>query len=108
MDPLKFAIGCAWIVFWLYWLVSAGSSKESVRGGWRARLTGVSAVGVFVIAGVLRGGSLAVHSPILAVIGAVLFACGIALAVWARPHLGRNWGMRSSFLSSAGCSASAS
>jgi protein-S-isoprenylcysteine O-methyltransferase Ste14 len=22
-----------------------------------------------------------------------LFACGIALAVWARLHLGRNWGM---------------
>ena len=30
---------------------------------------------------------------ILAVIGAVLFVCGIALAVWARLHLGRNWGM---------------
>src|SRR6266581_8375831 len=51
------------------------------------------AVGVFVIAGVLRGGSLAVHSVILAAIGAVLFACGIVLAVWARLHLGRNWGM---------------
>jgi protein-S-isoprenylcysteine O-methyltransferase Ste14 len=53
----------------------------------------VSAVGVFVIAVVLRGGGLAVHSVILATIGAVLFACGIALAVWARLHLGRNWGM---------------
>jgi protein-S-isoprenylcysteine O-methyltransferase Ste14 len=44
----------------------------------------------------LRGGSLAVHSVILAAIGAVLFACGIALAVWARLHLGRNWGMPTS------------
>src|SRR5581483_6731407 len=42
---------------------------------------------------VLRGGGLAVHSLILAAIGAALFACGIALAVWARLHLGRNWGM---------------
>jgi protein-S-isoprenylcysteine O-methyltransferase Ste14 len=50
-------------------------------------------VGVFLIAGVLRGGSLAVHSLILAAIGALVFACGIALAVWARLHLGRNWGM---------------
>jgi protein-S-isoprenylcysteine O-methyltransferase Ste14 len=33
------------------------------------------------------------HSVILAVMGALLFACGIALAVWARLHLGRNWGM---------------
>jgi protein-S-isoprenylcysteine O-methyltransferase Ste14 len=93
MQSLKFAVGCAWIVFWIYWLASAASSKESVGGGWRTRLTGVSAVGVFVIAGVLRGGALAVHSVILEAIGALLFAGGIALAVWARLHLGRNWGM---------------
>src|SRR5579859_285638 len=82
MHPLEIAIGWAWIAFWIYWLASAASSKQSVTGGWRTRLTGVSAVGVFVIAGVLRGGGLAVHSWILAAAGAVLFACGIALAVW--------------------------
>lgn len=93
MPALKFAIGCAWLVFWIYWIASASTSKKSVRSGWRTRLTGVSAVGVFLIAGVLRDDSLAVHSLILAAIGALLFACGIALAVWARLHLGRNWGM---------------
>jgi protein-S-isoprenylcysteine O-methyltransferase Ste14 len=93
MNALKLAIGCAWIVFWIYWLVSAANSNDSVRGGWRTRLTGVSAIGVFVVARVLRDGSLAVHSVILAAIGAVLFASGIALAVWARLYLGRNWGM---------------
>jgi protein-S-isoprenylcysteine O-methyltransferase Ste14 len=93
MHALKLAVDCAWLVFWFYWIASAASSKESVRSGWRPRLAGVSAVGVFVIAGVLRGGSLAVHSLILGAIGALLFACGIALAVWARLHLGRNWGM---------------
>ena len=93
MHALKLAIGGAWIVFWIYWLASASVSKQSVPGGWRTRLTGVSVVGVFVISGVLRGSGLAVHSLILAAIGAALFACGIALAVWARLHLGRNWGM---------------
>ena len=93
MQGLKLAIGLAWIVFWIYWLASATVSKESVSGGWRTRLCGVSAIGVFVIAGALRGNLGAVHSVILAAIGAVLFACGIALAVWARLHLGRNWGM---------------
>ena len=93
MHPLKLAIGCAWLVFWIYWIASAAASKQSVPGGWRTRLTGVSAVGVFLIAGVLRDGSLAVHSVVLAATGALLFACGIALAVWARLHLGRNWGM---------------
>jgi protein-S-isoprenylcysteine O-methyltransferase Ste14 len=93
MHALKLAISCAWIVFWIYWLVSAASSNESVRGGWRSRLAGVSTIGVFLIAGVLRDGRLEVHSLVLGVIGAVLFAGGIALAVWARLHLGRNWGM---------------
>jgi protein-S-isoprenylcysteine O-methyltransferase Ste14 len=93
MHSLTLAIGYAWIVFWIYWLVSASTSKQSVSNGWRTRLTGVSVIGVFVIAGVLRGGSLAVHSVILAAIGALLFAGGIALAIWARLHLGRNWGM---------------
>jgi protein-S-isoprenylcysteine O-methyltransferase Ste14 len=96
MHALKLVIGCAWLVFWIYWLASASTSKESVASGWRTRLTGVSAVGVFVIAGVLRGGSLAVHSLVLGAIGAVLFACGIALAVWARLNLGNNWGMPTS------------
>jgi protein-S-isoprenylcysteine O-methyltransferase Ste14 len=93
MHALKLAIGGAWLAFWIYWLVAAAGSKESVAGGWRPRLAGVSAVGVFLIAGVLRGGGLAVHSLVLATMGAVLFACGIALAVWARIYLGRNWGM---------------
>jgi protein-S-isoprenylcysteine O-methyltransferase Ste14 len=96
VHALKLAIGLAWIVFWAYWLASASTSKESVSGGWRTRLTGVGAIGVFLIAGVLRDGSLAVHSVIVASIGALLFACGIALAVWARVHLGGNWGMPTS------------
>ena len=93
MHTLKLVISFAWIAFWIYWLASAANSKESVSDGWRTRLTGVSAVGVFLIAGVLRNGSLSVHSVVLGVVGTLLFACGIALAVWARVHLGRNWGM---------------
>jgi protein-S-isoprenylcysteine O-methyltransferase Ste14 len=93
VHALKIVVSCAWIVFWIYWLASAATSKQSVSGGWRTRLSGVSAIGVFLIAGVLRGGSLAVHNVVLGVVGTLLFACGIALAVWARLHLGRNWGM---------------
>jgi protein-S-isoprenylcysteine O-methyltransferase Ste14 len=92
MHSLKLAISCAWIIFWIYWLVSATNSKESISGGQRIPPTGVSAVGVFLIAGVLHDGSLAVHSLIIAAIGVLLFVCGIALAIWARLHLGRNWG----------------
>lgn len=93
MQALKLAVGCAWLVFWVYWLASAASSKASVRGGWRTRLTGVSVIAVIVIADAFGGDGLAVRSVILAAVGAVLFVSGIALAIWARLHLGRNWGM---------------
>ena len=91
MQTLRAVIGFAWIVFWLYWLLAAATSKASVRGGWRGRIAGGSVIGMFVIIGILRI-SLPTHVLALAVPGAVLFAGGIALAVWARLHLGRNWG----------------
>jgi len=93
MQALKLAIGLGWLIFWIYWLASAFTSKASVRGGWRNRLTGVSVIAVIVIADAFRHGGLAVHSVVLAAIGAALFAAGLGLAVWARLHLGRNWGM---------------
>jgi protein-S-isoprenylcysteine O-methyltransferase Ste14 len=96
MHTLKLAIEYAWLVFWIYWLVSAFSSKASISGGWRAQIGGVSGVGVFLIVGVLRRTSLATDNLTLAVLGTLLFASGIALAVWARLYLGRNWGMPTS------------
>jgi protein-S-isoprenylcysteine O-methyltransferase Ste14 len=96
MHTLKLAIGYAWLVFWIYWLVSAASSKASISGGWRTRIAGVSGVGVFLIVGILRRSSLATDNLILAVLGTLLFTSGIALAVWARLYLGRNWGMPTS------------
>ena len=93
MRTLQTAIGIAWVAFWIYWLVSAVSAKASTGGLRRLPMTGLTALSVFVVIRVFRGGGLAVHSPILGVIGAVLFVCGIALAIWARIYLGRNWGM---------------
>ena len=43
-------------------------------------------------AGVLKGHA-AVSDPWLQGIGLVIFLLGLALAVWARVYLGRNWGM---------------
>jgi protein-S-isoprenylcysteine O-methyltransferase Ste14 len=93
MHTLKIAIAIAWIVFWLYWLASAFGAKESRASGRRFRLTGLSALAVVVLLRVFRGGSLAVDSAVLGAIGAVVLAFGLALAIWARIQLGRNWGM---------------
>jgi protein-S-isoprenylcysteine O-methyltransferase Ste14 len=93
MHALKTAVVVAWIVFWIYWLVSAFGVKEGRASRRRIPLNGVTALAVILLVRVFHGGSLAVHSPVLGAIGTVIFAVGIALAVWARVHLGRNWGM---------------
>jgi protein-S-isoprenylcysteine O-methyltransferase Ste14 len=93
MHALKTAIDIAWIVFWVYWLASAFGVKEGRASTRRIPLNGLTAVSVIVLVRVFRGGSLAVHSPVLGAIGAVAFASGIALAIWARVRLGSNWGM---------------
>jgi len=93
MHALRIAINIAWLVFWLYWLVAAADVKQRAAGQRRFPLTGVSVVAVLVLVRVVPGDGLAVHGPVLGAIGAVVFASGIGLAVWARLHLGRNWGM---------------
>jgi protein-S-isoprenylcysteine O-methyltransferase Ste14 len=93
VHTLKTAVGIGWIVFWVYWLVAALGAKQGSGGRRRLPLAGVTLVAVVLLVRVFRGGSLEVHSLIVGAIGAVLFVSGLALAVWARIHLGRNWGM---------------
>jgi protein-S-isoprenylcysteine O-methyltransferase Ste14 len=93
MHALKSAIAIVWIGFWVYWLASAFGVKEGRANRRRIPLNGLSALSVILLLRVFRGGSLAVHSPVLGAVGAVVFAGGIGLAIWARVHLGSNWGM---------------
>jgi protein-S-isoprenylcysteine O-methyltransferase Ste14 len=93
MDALKTAVIVTWIAFGAYWLASAFRAKEGRGARRRIPLNGVTALAVVLLLRFLRVGSLAVRSPVLGAIGALVFGSGIALAVWARVHLGRNWGM---------------
>lgn len=86
-------IGAAWVLFWLGWLAAAGRAKSG-RARWR-RFAGVRLVLVVVVVVLLRAHRIrfrATHTPALQIPGLVLFAGGLALAIWARWHLGRNWG----------------
>jgi protein-S-isoprenylcysteine O-methyltransferase Ste14 len=86
-------VAAVWIVFWVYWLAAALGAKQNT-GGWRVRLYGLTvALPVVIILRVLGGGSLAIHSLEVAGVGAGCLAAGLGIAVWARLHLGRNWGM---------------
>jgi len=89
---LVFAVG--WAAFWLYWLVAAFSVKTG-RIPWsrelRIRVVIVVVVILLIRLGILRGHGLNTD-PWRAGIGLVLFALGLGFAIWARIHIGRNWG----------------
>lgn len=82
----------AWGVFWLYWIVAAFGAKTGTRTG-RNRPPGLIVFAVFVVLRAVRVNGLAVHSPVVRGVGTALFVSGLAIAVWARIYLGRNWGM---------------
>jgi protein-S-isoprenylcysteine O-methyltransferase Ste14 len=93
MPALKTSILAVWVVFWVYWMISATRAKEGSRTV-RSRPPGLLILVLgFLLLRIFGKRSLAVHSPILHVVGVILLLSGLALAVWARIHLGRNWGM---------------
>lgn len=89
---LIFAVG--WGAFWLYWIAAAFSMKRG-RIPWsrelRIRALIVALAVVLVRFGVFRGHGVQ-SDPWRAGIGLALFAAGLLFAIWARIHIGRNWG----------------
>ncbi len=83
----------AWALLGVYWFVSALGVKEGRGGRRRIPLNVLTALAVVLLLRFFNAGALAVHSPVLGVIGALVCVSGVALAVWARFDLGRNWGM---------------
>jgi len=93
MSALRVCILAIWLAFWLYWLIASRGAKSGARGG-RNFAPGLRvAIVAFVLLRVFKVNGLAVHGAALQALGTIVFAGGLALAVWARVHLGRNWGM---------------
>lgn len=99
MKVIGWVIAGCWILFWAYWLISAFRVKGG-RTRWR-QWTG-SRVGILIILVLLSRLNLLHHHNaamaatgglVLPVIGLVVLLAGLAFAVWARVHIGRNWGM---------------
>ena len=89
---LIFAIG--WAAFWIYWLVAAFSMKRGhVQWSRELRIRAVILVLVIFLSRVgAFGGGERNSNPSLAGLGLLLFALGLGFAIWARLHIGRNWG----------------
>ena len=90
---LVFAVG--WAGFWLYWLAAAFSTKKG-RVPWTRELR-VRAVLVVVVFILVRLGVFRSHGingdPWRWAIGLALLVLGLGFAIWARIHIGRNWGI---------------
>jgi protein-S-isoprenylcysteine O-methyltransferase Ste14 len=93
-----------WLVFIGYWLISATGAKKRVRGSsWRAGawFRAALVIGAFQLQRlpVFQKLSHSLHlgvassNPVTGLIGIILCAMGITFAIWARRHLGKNWGM---------------
>jgi protein-S-isoprenylcysteine O-methyltransferase Ste14 len=94
MRAIELVFGVVWAAFWLYWLVAAFSIKRG-RVPWSREL-GIRAVIIIVAILLIRAGAFRIHSSTTALwragLGLALLALGLGFAVWARVHIGRNWG----------------
>jgi protein-S-isoprenylcysteine O-methyltransferase Ste14 len=96
MQAVDIVIGAGWVVFSIYWI----AASVGVKAG-RTRWTRFAGIRVVIILaallllrlGVLKGHRAVTVDPWLQGIGLALFVLGLALAVWARMDIGRNWGM---------------
>jgi protein-S-isoprenylcysteine O-methyltransferase Ste14 len=95
MHAVALVILIGWVLFWIYWL-AASSGVRAGRARWgrfaAVRVGVVLIVLLLVRAKVFKGHQAVTNDPWLEGIGCAVFVLGLALAVWARLYLGRNWG----------------
>jgi protein-S-isoprenylcysteine O-methyltransferase Ste14 len=101
MFPFNKVIVACWVVFWLYWLISAFGSKKNASLQVK-RFFGIR-ISTFVLAIILfrflnvqnysfQNRVVTSNEAVLS-IGFIIFLSGLALAIWARINLGKNWGV---------------
>ena len=94
MRPVELAFAVGWGAFWLYWLVAAFRTKRGqMQWGKEARIRVVliAVIVAFSRLGAFHGHALT-HDRWREGAGLALFAAGLLFAIWARLHIGRNWG----------------
>ncbi|HEX5194005.1 MAG TPA: isoprenylcysteine carboxylmethyltransferase family protein, partial [Solirubrobacteraceae bacterium] len=93
MNTLRIAVGIAWVAFWIYWFASAWGVKAGARPSAWARSRLLIVIVAIVVVRIVHPRGWTFQSWLVDGIGAALFVCGVAVAIWARVNLGRNWGM---------------
>ncbi|HEX4104487.1 MAG TPA: isoprenylcysteine carboxylmethyltransferase family protein [Candidatus Paceibacterota bacterium] len=87
-------IGICWLVFIVYWFISSLKAKKTIRRSPQGIWFRVILIVVFISFFLVPAGFLNTESPFpLKIVGIIFVVLGISLAIWARVHLGKNWGM---------------
>lgn len=99
---LRNIVGIGWLLFFAFWWISAIGVKKNIRRRslrWEAGIRILAVAAIILLARMPSARTffeqqqpIGVDS-ILGVSGLIVCFAGFALAVWARLHLGRNWGM---------------
>jgi protein-S-isoprenylcysteine O-methyltransferase Ste14 len=95
MHVVDVVILVCWVAFWIYWLVASTSAKAGqTRWGQFAGIR-VGVILIFLLLLRIKAfkSHAATNDPWLQGTGLAIFLLGLALAIWARVYLGRNWGM---------------
>jgi protein-S-isoprenylcysteine O-methyltransferase Ste14 len=96
MHVVDIVLLLVWAAFWICWIAVAVSTRAKTgrrTGG--IRVAGVRVPIVLIVLVLVRvafNGHAFTGNPWLQGIGLAVFLLGLALAVWARVYLGRNWG----------------
>ncbi len=95
MHAIAEIIFIGWLVFWVFWFVAAAGAKAGRQrlGQFAGTRVALILIVVFLVRLRVFRGHADTSSPWLQGAGLALFVLGLALAVWARFYLGRNWGM---------------
>lgn len=96
MHGIDIVIFVCWAAFWVYWLAASVGVKTGRTRWGRFAGSRVAIIVIVILAarlGLFKGHRTVTSDPWLQGIGLVIFFLGLALAVWARVYLGRNWGM---------------
>jgi protein-S-isoprenylcysteine O-methyltransferase Ste14 len=98
----RYLIEGPWIVFIAYWLIGALKTRRTEKKesfAWRYGIMALEVLGFFVVfnddadIGILGHRFMHRNYPV-AIAGVVMIWIGIALALWARWHLGQYWSGR--------------
>jgi protein-S-isoprenylcysteine O-methyltransferase Ste14 len=95
MVALQSLVVWGWLIFWIYWIITASKAKKSLRpknkNSKSMRLLIFIALAYIIL--FFPVNLYVITNGILLTIGFLLFLAGVGFAVWARINIGTNWGM---------------